>query len=563
MSDGILKEKREKHRKIPFFPVAAEIVLIFIFLIFLGGLAMHFSLREELTKYETGMYHMSMEQILEAEAGQFLVLAAKAGTGQIDMKQLEKDRNSDSISQDISFSGDLNFGYSRWEKNSRKNNIYLRYVFSDGGEKLTELDVASGTTAPVDPESEFGKALADAVRSKKPEEVDIGTGTGTMRMRMLPMKLFSPVMYGDRQLSQGGRNGVAVICAYFFEESQIGNSRRRSLTVSLIAFSGLILSAVVMSFLIWHSLRVFKPIQASMEAIRRGEAEKAEEEGKKINELTTAPEVRELQENVRLMFLNIREYGENVNSITKEFEPVLPGALLKLFGREDIRDIVPGDEAVLDGISVYIGLEDEPEQENIPFREKNRLLGSGADAVSLLGGIVTAIGARHIRAVFPEAVKGKMRELAEILQGLDLKGTGVRRIRISMKEGRSVLTVIGVPERMAIRQDQETADTLAGMDRMQETFRLEPLFTGAGTENLKVYRELWPLPGGKGIFELLEGKSSAAERKRASMTEWNKAMELFRREDFHGAMKLFGAVLRADRNDGAAGYLLEECENRL
>ena len=563
MSDGILKEKREKRRNTPFFPVASEIVLIFILLIIVGGLAMHFALREELLRYETGMYRLSLEQLLEAEAEHFLAFDAKSGTDPVDMKELEEARNESYASEDISFSGALAFGFTDWERTRRRNSIHLSYVFTEGTGSLTELNVDKGTSSAIETESELGQALLKVILDRKIEEVVLGTGEKKRRVRMLPLKVVSPVKYGSTYLSKGGRRASAVICAYYYEMQELKNSRRRGMMISLIPLSGLILFAVLVSAMLYYSLRVFKPIQASMEAIRRGEAEKAEEEGKKVRELMSTPEVRELQDNVQLMFLSIREYGANVSSIIKEYEPLLPGVLLKWFGKEDIREICPGDEAVMNGVSMYVGLEDAPGQGDVLFRDRNKLISGVVDAASLMGGTVVAIGYRHIRAIFTEEVRFKVPDFIREVRGLELQGTGVRRIRISCSEGKSVLSVIGVRERMTVRQDQKTVDLLSEMDRLQETYRLEPLFTGEGSAEVPESRELWKLSGGEDLYEILNGKEESAALKRGTKTRWEKALELFRQEKFKEAVEGFGAVLRADKNDGAAGYLLEYCEKKV
>ena len=562
MSDGILKEKREKHRITPFFPVTSEIMLIFILLIIVGGLAMHFALREELLRYEAGMYRLSVEQLLEAEAEHFLAFDQKSGTDPVDMKELEEVRNGTYASEDISFTGTLAFGFTEWERTRRRNSIHLTYVFSDGTGSLTELSVHSGTSSAVDPDSERGQALMKVIHDRKIEEVVLGTGETKRRTRMLPIKIFSPVKYGDTLLSQGGRRSSAVICASYYEMQELKNSRRRGMMISLIPLSGLILFAVLVSAIIYYSLRVFKPIQACMEAIRRGEAEKAEEEGRKIRELMSTPEIRELQDNVQLMFLSIREYSANVSSIIKEYEPLLPGALLKWFGKDDIREICPGDEAVMNGISVYVGLEDEPGQRDVPFRDRNKLISGAVDAASLLGGTVVAIGYRHIRAFFTEEAKAKLPDYIREVRDLELQGTGVRRIRISCSEGNSTFSVIGVRERMALRQDQKTVDLLSEMDRLQQTYRLEPLFAGEGADAVPESRELWKLSGGEAFYELLNGKEESAARKRGTKSRWEKALELLRLEKYKEALEGFSAVLRADKSDGAAGYLLEHCEKK-
>ena len=562
MSDGILKKKQNTHRSTPVFPIATEIVLIFILLIIVGGLAMHFALREELLRYETGMYRLSMEQLLEAEAEHFLAFDAKSGTGPVDMKELEEVRNETYASEDISFTGALAFGFTEWERTRRRNSILLRYVFSDGTGSLTELSVHSGTSSVIDPESELGQAIMKVIHDRKIEEIVLGTGEKKQRMRMLPIKVFSPVKYGDTVLSHGGRSSMTVICASFYESQELRNSRRRGMMISVIPLSGLILFAVLVTAMIYYSLRVFKPIQACMEAIRRGEAEKAEEEGRKVRALMSTPEVRELQDNVQLMFLSIREYGANVSSIIKEYEPLLPGALLKWFGKDDIRDICPGDEAVVNGISVYVGLEDAPGQGEVSFRDRNKVISGAVDAASLLGGTVVAIGYRHIRAVFTEEVKAKVPDFIKEVRDLELQGTGVRRIRISCSEGKSIISVIGVRERMTLRQDQKTVDLLSEMDRLQETYRLEPLFTGKEPAAMQESRELWKLSGGETLYEILSGKEESAARKRGTKARWVKALELLRQEKYAEAVEGFGAVLRMDKSDSAAGYLLEYCEKK-
>ncbi|MBR3007687.1 MAG: hypothetical protein IKH70_03690, partial [Stomatobaculum sp.] len=243
MSDGILKEKREKRRNTPFFPVASEIVLIFILLIIVGGLAMHFALREELLRYETGMYRLSLEQLLEAEAKHFLAFDAKSGTDPVDMKELEEVRNESYASEDISFSGALAFGFTDWERTRRRNSIHLSYVFTEGTGSLTELNVDKGTSSAIETESELGQALLKVILDRKIEEVVLGTGEKKRRVRMLPLKVVSPVKYGSTYLSKGGRRASAVICAYYYEMQELKNSRRRGMMISLIPLSGLILFA--------------------------------------------------------------------------------------------------------------------------------------------------------------------------------------------------------------------------------------------------------------------------------------------------------------------------------
>ena len=100
------------------------------------------------------------------------------------------------------------------------------------------------------------------------------------------------------------------------------------------------------------------------------------------------------------------------------------------------------------------------------------------------------------------------------------------------------------------------------MDRLQETCRLEPLFTGKDPAAMPESRELWKLSGGEELYELLNGKEESAARKRGTKARWVKAQELLRQEKYGEAVEGFGAVLRMDKSDGAAGYLLEYCEKK-
>ena len=129
-----------------------------------------------------------------------------------------------------------------------------------------------------------------------------------------------------------------------------------------------------------------------------------------------------------------------------------------------------------------------------------------------------------------------------------------------MSVGTTVLSVIGVPERMAIRQDQESSELLSEMDRIQGKYQLEPLYTGPEEEKPEPSRKLWTLSGGREVIELLNGNGDSAVKKRETKELWDKAAECRLRKKFREAVELFGEVLRLDPGDGAAGCLLEECE---
>ena len=560
MSDGILKNREEGSRNGMMIPVAVEIIAIFVLLIFLGGLAVHFTLEKEFLEYESSMYRLSMEQLMEAEAQRLFSAEEFSGGKPVDIQALEKNGGRAEAGDEIEFTGDLAFCYSPLERRKRRENISLRYVFSDRDRTLTELDLDSEQIRRITLQSEYGEAVRRVIQNGRTEEVTHGTGSAKYRMRLCPLKVKVPLLFGKTLLSRGGSTSGVVLCAYYYESNQLTSSRRREMMITVAALAGLFIAAAAVSAMVYFSLKVFKPIRASMEAIRRGEVEKAEEEGRKFRELISTPEVSELQDNVQLMFLSIREYTANVNTIMKDYDPVLPMALLKQFGKEDIREICPGDRAVLKGLVLMIGLENDPAEKNILFRERNRLIGTAADTVQLLGGIVFAMGYERIRAVFPEPLEHTAQEIIEALRNLKTDGTGVKRIRVSLSVGTTVLSVIGVPERMAIRQDQESSELLSEMDRIQGKYQLEPLYTGPEEEKPEPSRKLWTLSGGREVIELLNGNGDSAVKKRETKELWDKAAECRLRKKFREAVELFGEVLRLDPGDGAAGCLLEECE---
>ncbi len=560
MSDGKLKETEERKRTLN-FPVALEIILIFLLLMFLGGFVMYQAMEEEFLSYELGMYQISMEQILDVETQRFLEMSEDAGkNGTVNLEKNEENHNQARNDRTIEFTGELAFGLSDWESTSRRANIFMRYVFMNQDRTITALNSGTGLTEEIDPESDFAEAVRYTLLERKEVEADLDYGGFNLYMRLHPMHISPRVQYGDAVISKGGKDTSVVICSYYDPDHVAEASHRRKMTVMFLTCSGLVLVSIAVCIMIYRSLRVFRPMRASMDAIRKGEEEKAEEEGEKVRKLAATPEIMDLQESFQLMFLSSREYQANVTSITKMYDPLLPGALVDLFGKKDIRELAPGDQAALRGSMFLMGTEMEA-RSDVPFREMNRVYSDAANAAALRGGIVIAMGSRHITVYFPDTDQAvSSGDVIDMIRGLDLKGTGVKRIRMSWDRGDFTLSVIGVPERMTIRMDQESYGKLSEMDHLQEQHSLGPLYTEKAAEGLEQCRELWKLSGGGSFYELLTGEERSAAEKKRTGTLWKNAMDLYHQEHYRDAAQAFGALLRANPEDRAAAYLFEQCE---
>ncbi len=559
MSDGKLKEKEERKRTLN-FPVALEIILIFLLLMFVGALVMYHAMEKEFLSYDLGMYQISMEQILDVEQQRFMALREKAGkNGTVNLEKNEENENLSRNTQTIEFTGELAFGLSRWESTSRRANIFMRYIFMKKDGTITALNPETGLTEEIDPESEYATAVRFALLEGMEVEADLDHKGNDLYMRLNPLSISPRVEYGNAVISEGGKDTSVVLVSYYDPFNVADASHRRKMMVMFLTCSGLALVSVAVSIMIYRSLRAFRPMRASMDAIRRGEKDKAEEEGEKVRKLATTPEINELQESFQLMFLSSREYAANVTSITKIYDPLLPAALVDLFGKKDIRDLAPGDQAALHGSMLLMGIGSDM-QSDTPFRELNRVISGAADAAALRGGIVTAMGNQRIIVYFPDMDPAeKSRDVIDLIRGLDLKGTGVKRIRMSWDRGDFTLSVIGVPERMTIRMDQESFGKLSEMDRLQKQHSLGPLYTDKAAEGLEECRELWKLSAGGSFYELLTGEETAAGKKRAGDL-WKSAMDLYHQERYRDAAPAFGALLRANPEDKAAAYLFEQCE---
>ena len=159
------------------------------------------------------------------------------------------------------------------------------------------------------------------------------------------------------------------------------------------------------------------------------------------------------------MSIGTTKREKSISSIRKLYEPLLPAALLELFGREDIREIRPGDAALVKGTAVELYFEEDPKNPGTKAG-RNYYLARLLDILRDAGLIVTRLDTGHITALKCAADGGSSdlmkEELIPKLYETERTGSGVEEIRAEASEGEFKLIVTGIPEHMAIRMEQVT-----------------------------------------------------------------------------------------------------------
>lgn len=127
-------------------------------------------------------------------------------------------------------------------------------------------------------------------------------------------------------------------------------AKEEARTLSLWVFQGLFLvasAAIVLLYVSLHPLTLLKRFLKNVE------------ENQHQNDLQVKGhnEVSELIGIFNRMAENIQDYMTKVRKIQKQYEPFVPDELVKLLGKEDIRDVEPGDHVRFRGSLAFIDME--------------------------------------------------------------------------------------------------------------------------------------------------------------------------------------------------------------
>lgn len=540
-------------------PIALEIILLMVPVLLGTGLYLHHLLNSEVCSYEMQHWPLIMRQVLSTEAERLTSLEKAAGEDGIDIRAAEIE-DADLLARNLTFSGPLTFCLSKKETMERQRIITLKIAVREEGEPVQLIDPMSGQLIDLDMESDYGKSVEEALSAQKLVERVLNDDGRRTRAMFFMIPAPKPVRYNDISICKGGEGSSLVLCATIDEDEEEKDYTSQTLFATSIGIIGMCLILLILCTLIFRELSALTPIRRSLEAPIRGkEAENQKDILKAISRSETS-ELTDLLESFQLMSESSRIYQSSVSSIMELYDPILPKAMLDWFGKADIRDISPGDEAAVDGTALLLSMEDAPGK-GVMFPVRNQLIAGAADAVLSCGGIITVLGYRHIAAMFPESTEQAMEAAGKVLS-LPVEGSGVRRVLVSAHKGVFHYSVTGTRDSMSVRMDPGEYGLLTALQELQEEKKLGPLCTEPAAEGSRETRRLWILPDGIRIFELLIGSGRDTDLKRETLEVFEASVESFDKGNYQDASSGFLSVLRVNRRDTAAAYYLELCEEK-
>ncbi len=504
-------DKRKTH--LFYLPLALEIFLGFIPFLILGGWFLT-RLLGELTIYESGMNWMTMVRMLQMEADRFEEQMQDDAVKVLDLGERTQQiilpvREQEGVE-------DIHFGTWSPGLSETANDIRTYYIFYGDNGELTELDPDKREISVIPADTEYHEIAAEAIREKVYSENFMRTsyqiGGNEYYGSFIPLVTSKPVQCGAVTLSDGSEGSCILVSGQISFNKTENNVRVHLMRMNALTFSLFVLFVAVVCFGVFWSLRKLRKITRIMKSLSSGKRTFQDPEimefmeDKRLKE-GVMPEIRDLMEYFQLLFLSIRKYQRSVSGIREAFEPVLPAAFLALFHRDDIREIRPGDQAIVKGRVLEVRMTPEGAPEERKLLKRNVLLGKILKILTSADMLVTELEFDRITAILlPEeektaesAVRAENtvgsagtakaektetekteaekteaektetekaeaqkteapaltpEEAADQIRRLDGSDSGADKITAELLDGEFCYTVTGIPDHMAIRMEQ-------------------------------------------------------------------------------------------------------------
>ena len=443
-----------------YIPLALELFIGFLPVLLLGGWYISRTLKTELLKFESGLSWITVCRLMEMETERFNEMMGLETVDTLDLAELSSEELLPGHL--LGFSKALLFGIREDEVHSltQQDDEQIRYIYYDENHELMELNTDSGSTVKIEEGSDYYNYAAMALGEKVPDRSLMETSYTWNNTKyyscFMPAMTPKPVRFRDILLSDGSKGSCVLICGqqvYTVTEKMVNFHVVRA---TLIIYLALLIVVIFICLGVSWALRGPRRIHKSIRSMRKSNYAPFEND-RTFQSSAIAPEIKELTESFQLMFLSIQEYQGSISSIRELYEPLLPAALLDLFGHGDIREIRPGDTTRIRGTKVDLYLEEDAKNSGTNS-ERNCYLKKLLDLLSADGLIVAELDADHISAVRCDAdteySEHVSRDLLPKLYEADRAGTGLMALRAEITEGEFLLTLTGIPEHMAIRMEK-------------------------------------------------------------------------------------------------------------
>ncbi len=285
-------------------------------------------------------------------------------------------------------------------------------------------------------------------------------------------------------------------------------------------------------------------------------------------------ELQDIAASFSVMSRKLEKYFKNITTISKAYEKYLPKGFFRLMGKDSVLDVKPGDHSSAELTYLFIGIE-QPERltEESSFNAFNGIYGIVSDVLSVTGGTIQSFSDKMITCIFSSGASEAAETALTIEEKLAGRADIKSRVTASIQKSYSVIGVIGSGEAMKTITVSDAIELQSCLSIIIRRFRVTFIVTQRVLSELKAAglnisaRQLGTVNFLLGyetrfdelLFEVIDGCPDEEKKLRqATLRYYDLALEAAARGDTSSERAQLISVLRVNRNDLAARYMLEK-----
>lgn len=340
--------------------------------------------------------------------------------------------------------------------------------------------------------------------------------------------------------------------------------------VNMMTLLTLLLIAIISALFIVIMAGLLRPLKKLKKAV----SEVADGKIGTTLAISSNDELQDVAASFSNMSRQLAKYFNSINKISKAYEKYLPKDFFRLMGRDSVLEIDPGDHSTIELTYLFIEINHQSLHltEEDDFNTLNSIYIIVSDVLSTTNGTIQSFTDRMITCIFSGgaaiAAEAALTVQEKLRSRTDING----RITVSIQYSRSVIGVIGGGEAMKTITVSSALKLQAYLSKIIERFCLTFVVTGEVLSELNeaglniTARRLGTINQLLGketsfdimLYEVIDGCPDEEKKLRQStLKSYNSALEAAERSDFTEARAHLISVLRENRNDIIARFMLE------
>ena len=389
-------DRNEKRRLT--LPLWLEVLLCVLPLVIANIAIQHVVLERSISKNELSQYRVIMENVVNAFGARLIY----SSSTDVDLADILEKRGSMVVPVSEQ---DTAAGYTDAQGHAAGTIYYRIYIYADDGTLLQYI--------PEDESVLYGDELydrelksvraamdADGVIFRKMKQ----EGTDYLAAYLAVSCTGKNLSFADMSMEDTDGSEIKVIFSCIVDTDAITDIQHGDvMQTSNILASSLLVMLAILAVILRRELSSLKLMRDTMDRIRDAElnGQSQEYEGEPIGRRFEESEISDLINVFNRMAGNIRVSLRRTRRLTDMFEPFVPEKLLRLFGKDDIRSLKPGDYTEVTGDLAYIRFRDAAGKEQ-RTELMNEMSGILTDALGQDGGMILNFDAETMIILFPE-----------------------------------------------------------------------------------------------------------------------------------------------------------------